>query len=66
MRECWALANLKPMWKADNHAKAGIWNGVNYGKADTEARKAGWEKRRAKQTTTVEVVVHHQASLFDM
>jgi hypothetical protein len=26
-RECWALQNLRPLWKADNNSKSSIWNG---------------------------------------
>ncbi len=37
VRICWALANLRPMWKKDNHAKGARWNGVNWARVKVKA-----------------------------
>lgn len=40
MRECWALSNLKPMWKPENRAKSSTWNGIKWARKNRPAASA--------------------------
>ncbi|MBS0364916.1 MAG: hypothetical protein JSR67_03720 [Proteobacteria bacterium] len=40
-RECYALSNLRPLWRKDNARKGGWWNGIDYRALARKNRNAG-------------------------